>query len=65
LAEVRLQEGATLENAPRRFYCKVQQEDVIKEVQRHSFYLTPGEEKRVKEALARKRSRKKARKEQD
>jgi small subunit ribosomal protein S21 len=49
----------------RRFYCKVQQEDVVKEVPRHSFYLTPGEEKRVKEALARKRSRKKARKEQD
>ena len=65
MAEVRLQEGAALENAMRRFYCKVQQEDVVKEVPRHSFYLTPGEEKRVKEALARKRSRKKARKEQD
>jgi small subunit ribosomal protein S21 len=65
LAEVRLQEGEALENALRRFHCKVQQEDVIKEVQHHSFYLTPGEEKRVKEALARKRSRKKARKEHD
>ncbi len=40
-------------------------EDIIKEVKRHSFYLKPGERKRVKEALARKRSRKKARKEQD
>jgi small subunit ribosomal protein S21 len=59
LAEVRLQEGDALENELRRFHCKVQQEDVIEEVQRHSFYLTPGEEKRVKEALARKRSRKK------
>ena len=59
MAEVRLQEGAALENALRRFYCKGQQADVIKEVQRHSFYLTPGEEKRVQEALARKRSRKK------
>ena len=44
---------------------KVQTEDIIKEVKRHSFYLKPGERKRVKEALARKRSRKKARKEQD
>ena len=44
---------------------KVQQEDTIKEVKRHSFYLKPGEKKRVKEALARKRSRKKQRKEQE
>lgn len=65
LAEVRLQEGESLENALRRFKRKVQQEDIIKEVKRHSFYLKPGEKKRVKEALARKRSRKKARKEQD
>ena len=65
LAEVRLQEGESLENALRRFKRKVQQEDIIKEVKRHSYYLKPGEKKRVKEALARKRSRKKARKEQE
>jgi small subunit ribosomal protein S21 len=65
LAEVRLQEGEPLENALRRFKRKVQQEDIIKEVKRHSFYLKPGEKRRVKEALARKRNRKKARKEQD
>lgn len=65
LAEVRLQEGEPLENALRRFKRKVQQEDIIKEVKRHSFYLKPGERRRVKEALARKRNRKKARKEQD
>jgi small subunit ribosomal protein S21 len=65
LAEVRLQEGESLENALRRFKRKVQQEDIIKEVKRHSFYLKPGEKKRVKEALARKRSRKKQRKEQE
>jgi len=65
LAEVRIQEGEPLENALRRFKRKVQQEDIIKEVKRHSFYLKPGEKRRVKEALARKRNRKKARKEQD
>jgi small subunit ribosomal protein S21 len=65
LAEVRIQEGESLENALRRFKRKVQQEDIVKEVKRHSFYLKPGEKKRVKEAVARKRSRKKARKEQD
>ena len=65
LAEVRVQEGEPLENALRRFKRKVQTEDIIKEVKRHSFYLKPGEKKRVKEALARKRNRKKARKEAD
>jgi small subunit ribosomal protein S21 len=65
LAEVRVQEGEPLENALRRFKRKVQQEDIIKEVKRHSFYLKPGEKKRVKEALARKRNRKKVRREQD
>jgi small subunit ribosomal protein S21 len=65
LAEVRVQEGEPLENALRRFKRKVQTEDIIKEVKRHSFYLKPGEKKRVKEALARKRNRKKVRKEQE
>jgi len=65
LAEVRVQEGEPLENALRRFKRKVQQEDIIKEVKRHSYYLKPGEKRRVKAALARKRNRKKARKEAD
>jgi small subunit ribosomal protein S21 len=65
MAEVRVQEGEPLENALRRFKRKVQTEDIIKEVKRHSFYLKPGEKRRVKEALARKRNRKKVRKEQD
>jgi len=65
LAEVRVQEGEPLENALRRFKRKVQQEDIIKEVKRHSFYLKPGEKRRVKQALACKRNRKKARKERD
>jgi small subunit ribosomal protein S21 len=61
VAEVRIQEGESIENALRRFKRKVQQEDIIKEVKRHSFYLKPGEKKRIKQALARKRSRKKIR----
>lgn len=59
LAEVRLQEGESLENALRRFKRKVQAEDIIKEVKRHSYYLKPGEKRRLKQALARKRARKK------
>jgi len=61
LAEVRIQDGESIENALRRFKRKVQQEDIIKEVKKHSFYLKPGEKKRIKQALARKRSRKKVR----
>mgnify|MGYP000470229849 FL=1 len=61
MAEVLLQDGETLESALRRFKRKVQQEDIIKEIKKHSFYLKPGEKKRVKQALARKRNRKKKR----
>ena len=65
LAEVRLQEGESLENALRRFKRKVQTEDIIKDVKRHSYYLKPGEKRRLKQALARKRARKKIRREPD
>jgi len=58
LAEVFIQDGETLEGALRRFKRKVQSEDIIKEIKRHSYYLKPGEKRRVKAALARKRSRK-------
>ncbi len=61
LAEVRSQEGESIENLLRRFKRKVQTEDIIKDVKRHSFYLKPGEKKRVKQALAQKRARKKSR----
>ncbi len=63
MAQVRVEEGESLDQALRRFKRKVQQEDIIKEIKRHSFYLKPGERKRIKEALARKRARKKMRRE--
>jgi len=65
VAEVKIQEGESIESALRRFKRKVQQEDIIKEVKRHSYYLKPGEKRRVKQALARKRARKKIRNERD
>jgi small subunit ribosomal protein S21 len=65
MAEVRLQEGESVENALRRFKRKVQAEEIIKEMKRHSFYLKPGDKRRVKQALARKRARKKFRKDSD
>lgn len=65
MAEIMIQEGESLENALRRFKRKVQQEDIIKEIKRHSYYMKPGEKRRAKAALSRKRLRKKLRREQD
>ena len=63
LAEVRVQDGESIESALRRFKRKVQQEDIIKDIKKHSFYLKPGDKRRAKQALARKRTRKKQRRE--
>jgi small subunit ribosomal protein S21 len=65
VAEVIIQESESLENALRRFKRKVQQEDIIKEIKKHSYYMKPGEKRRAKQALSRKRLRKKQRREQD
>jgi small subunit ribosomal protein S21 len=64
LAEIHVHEGETIESALRRFKRKVLQEDIIKEIKRHAFYLKPGDRKRVKARLARKRNRKKRRHEE-
>ena len=61
MAEVRLHDGESLESALRRFKRMVLQEDIIKDIKRHAFYLKPGQKKRVKQAMARKRDRKKNR----
>ena len=65
VAEVKVQEGESVESALRRFKRKVQQEDIIKDIKKHSFYLKPGDKRRAKQALARKRSRKKLRREME
>jgi small subunit ribosomal protein S21 len=41
MAEIQIHEGESIENALRRFKRKVQQEDIIKEVKKHSFYMKP------------------------
>jgi small subunit ribosomal protein S21 len=64
LAEIRINENESIESALRRFKRTVQQEDIIKEIKKHSFYMKPGDKRRAKQALARKRQRKKMRREQ-
>jgi small subunit ribosomal protein S21 len=61
LAEIHLHDGESLESALKRFKRKVLQEEIIKDIKRHAFYLKPGQKKRVKSAEARKRARKKKR----
>ena len=61
MAEVRIFEGESIESALRRFKRQVQQEGIIKEVKKHSYFLKPGERKRLKSKLAQKLKRKKGR----
>lgn len=63
MAAITVNDGESIEMALRRFKRRVQQEDIIKDIKRHSFYLKPGEKKRLKSALARKRSRRRQRRE--
>ena len=58
MAEVHLNDGESLESALKRFKRKVMNEDIIKEIKKHTFYLKPGQKKHVKSAEARKRARK-------
>jgi small subunit ribosomal protein S21 len=60
-----LDEGESLESALRRFKRKVQQEAIIKEIKKHSVYFKPGEKRRMKEAVARKRMRRRIKRDRD
>ena len=65
MAFVLIEEGESIESALRRFKRKVQQEAIIKEIKKHSVYFKPGEKKRMKEAQARKRMRRRMKREKD
>ena len=65
MAFVILDEGENLESALRRFKRRVQQEAIIKEIKKHSVYFKPGEKRRMKEAQARKRMRRRIKRERD
>ena len=61
MAEIQVFQGESIESAMRRFKRRVQQEGILKEVRKHSFFLKPGEKKRLKSKLAQKFKRKKQR----
>ena len=61
MAQVMIQDGESIDSALRRFKRKVDQEDVMKDAKKHAYYLKPGDKRRAKQALARKRVKKKLR----
>lgn len=65
MAFIIVENGESLESAIKRFKRKVQQEAIIKEIKKHSVYFKPGEKKRMKEALARKRMRRRLKREKE
>jgi small subunit ribosomal protein S21 len=65
LAFVVVEDNESLESALKRFKRKVQQEAIIKEIKKHSVYYKPGERRRMKEAQARKRMRRRLKRERD
>jgi small subunit ribosomal protein S21 len=65
LAFVVVGESESLESALKRFKRKVQQEAIIKEIKKHSVYYKPGEKRRMKDAQARKRMRRRLKRERE
>ncbi len=63
MAFVIIEEGESLDVALRRFKRRVQQEAIIKEIKKHAVYFKPGERRRMKEAQARKRMRRRLKRE--
>ena len=55
---VRLRENEPFDKAMRRFRRKVEKEGIRKDIKKNSFYLKPGEKRRLKQRLAEKRRRK-------
>ena len=58
---VTVRENEPFEKALRRFRRKVEREGIRKDIKKNSFYLKPGEKRRLKQRLAEKRRRKAAR----
>lgn len=63
MAFVVVEDGESIEIALKKFKRRVQQESIIKEIKKHSVYIKPGEKRRMKDAQARKRMRRRLRRE--
>ncbi|MFP4083179.1 MAG: 30S ribosomal protein S21 [Candidatus Aminicenantes bacterium] len=61
MALVVVDENEPIEKALKRFKRKVQREQIMKDYKKSSVYLKPGEKRRLKEARAKKRMRRRLR----
>jgi small subunit ribosomal protein S21 len=62
VAQVDVAPGEQIDSALRRFKRMVQREGIIADVKKHRFFIPPGERRRLKSELARKRQRSSMRK---
>ncbi|HMG36233.1 MAG TPA: 30S ribosomal protein S21 [Blastocatellia bacterium] len=62
MARVQVHDNEPIESAIRRFKRQVAREGIITDTKKHAFYLKPGERKRLKSQVARRRARKSMRK---
>ena len=58
MAEIELKEGESLERALKQFRRKLQKEGLFKELRRRRHYLKPSAARTLKDAVARRRKRK-------
>ncbi len=65
MAFIVVENGESIESALKRFKRKVQQQAIIKEIKKHSVFYKPGEKRRMKEAQARKRMRRRMKREKE
>ena len=65
MAFIVVEEGESIESALRRFKRKVQQQAIIKEIKKHAVFYKPGEKRRMKDALARKRMRRRMKRDKE
>ena len=61
MAEVKIQEGESIESALRRFKRKVISEEIIKDLKKHAHFIPPGQKAKLKSVNARKRNRRRFR----
>lgn len=58
VARVQVHDNESIESAIRRFKRQVAREGIITDTKKHAFYLKPGERRRLKSQVARRRARK-------
>lgn len=62
MAYIVVEPDESIESALKRFKRKVMSEEILKDLKKHAHYISPSQKRKLKSALARKRSRKRNKK---